>query len=172
MDDFEQSKIEFTGYYPGAIGQVTENHAVYYHKHWGFDVTFEAQVGSELSEFLREFRQDRDYFQIASLGGRFAGAIAIDGRSSKSEGARLRWFVVAEGLQGRGIGKALINKAIEHCRKAGHRKVFLWTFKGLDPARHLYEDAGFSLAEEHQVDQWGTRLLEQKFEMTFESECI
>jgi hypothetical protein len=43
------------GYFPGAVGKITELHAVYYHENWGFDISFETQVGRELSEFLRDF---------------------------------------------------------------------------------------------------------------------
>ena len=40
----------------------------------------------------------------------------------------------------------------------------LWTFKGLDAARHLYERHGFRLAEEYAGAQWGVNLVEQRFE--------
>jgi hypothetical protein len=41
--------------------------------------------------------------------------------------------------------------------------MFLWTFRGLETARHLYEAEGFFLAEEHDVEQWGNIITEQKF---------
>jgi hypothetical protein len=47
--------IKIHGYYPGVVGKITEIHAVYYHEHWGFDVSFETQVGRELSIFVSEF---------------------------------------------------------------------------------------------------------------------
>ena len=37
------------------------------------------------------------------------------------------------------------------------------TFKGLDAARHLYEAAGFKLAEESEGRQWGSVVVEQRF---------
>jgi GNAT superfamily N-acetyltransferase len=157
--------IRLTGYYPGVIGKITELHAVYYHENWGFDVSFETQVGRELSDFIRDFRRDRDGFWAAVMNGAFAGAAAIDGARTDSEGARLRWFIVDPEFHGRGLGGLLLNRAIEFCREAGHRKVFLWTFKGLNRARLLYERAGFRLAEEHTGRQWGGELLEQKFEL-------
>ena len=52
--------IEISGYYPGAVGKITEIHAVYYHENWGFDVSFETQVGRELSEFVSRFEEERD----------------------------------------------------------------------------------------------------------------
>jgi len=160
--------IRLTGYFPGVVGKITELHAVYYHENWGFDVSFETQVGRELSDFIRGFRRERDGFWAAVVNGTFAGSAAIDGSKAQSEGARLRWFIVDPGFQGRGLGSLLLNRAVGFCRDSGHRKVFLWTFKGLNRARLLYERAGFTLAEENAVEQWGGKIIEQKFELHLE----
>jgi GNAT superfamily N-acetyltransferase len=155
--------LDIVGYFPGVAGKIIELHAVYYHDNWGFDISFETQVGRELSEFLSRFDPATDGFWAALADGDFAGAVAIDG--SQTEGARLRWFIVRPDLQGTGIGTALIRAAVDFCRTVGHKKVFLWTFKGLDAARSLYERAGFILTEEHEVAQWGNIITEQKFEL-------
>jgi len=159
------SDVQLTGYYPGVLGRITELHAAYYHEHWGFDLSFEIQVAGELSEFMSRFHEEQDGLWIALSNNLFAGAVAIDGRLSKTEGARLRWFIMDPSLHGRGVGRKLIAKAVEFCRSVGHDKVFLWTFKGLDAARHLYEKEGFRLCERHEVNQWGQRIQEQKFEL-------
>jgi hypothetical protein len=52
---------------------------------------------------------------------------------------------------------------MDFCRQAGHRCVYLWTFEGLDAARHLYESQGFCLAEEKEDRTWGKPIKEQKF---------
>jgi GNAT superfamily N-acetyltransferase len=93
------------------------------------------------------------------------GAIAIDGANHDSQGAHLRWFIVAPENQGHGIGKILLKEAIEFCRKKKFGRVYLWTFSGLDPARHLYERSGFKLCEEHEGNQWGRTVTEQRFEL-------
>ncbi len=142
---------------------MTELHALYYFENWGFDISFESQVARELSEFMVRLDSSRDGFWAAFVNGAFAGAIAIDG--SSPEGARLRWFIVDPGFHGHGIGHKLLDAAVKFCRDAGHSQVYLWTFKGLDAARKLYESVGFHLAEEHWIDQWGSRILEQKFEL-------
>lgn len=152
-----------TGYFPGVVGKITELHAVYYYEHWGFDVTFETQVARELSELISDFHDERDGLWIAAVKSSFDGAIAIDGRLTRTEGARLRWFIVDPGSAGQGIGTALIKRSLEFCKEVGHKRVFLWTFEGLDAARQLYEKEGFRLTEEHEVDQWGRRIKEQKF---------
>ncbi|MEW6443656.1 MAG: GNAT family N-acetyltransferase [bacterium] len=159
------SRLELTGYRPGAIGRITELHAAYYHEHWGLDLSFEIQVASELAGFLEEFRAGRDGLWLAGVEGAFAGSVAVDGRGAGKEGARLRWLIVPPVLQGLGIGKTLVRQAVDFSCQAGHGKIYLWTFRGLDAARALYEANGFRIAEEHDVDQWGRRLTEQKFEL-------
>ncbi|MGB7921449.1 MAG: GNAT family N-acetyltransferase [Desulfobacterales bacterium] len=156
-------RLDFQGYAPGTIGRITEAHAVYYHAHWGFDASFEAQVARELSEFVSEFEEDRDGLWVAVTDGRFAGSIAIDGKRADAEGARLRWFIVVPAHQGKGIGNALIKEAVAFSRRRGYPSIFLWTFEGLTRARTLYEESGFRLVQEHALRQWGQSITEQKF---------
>ena len=160
------SNMEITGYFPGVIGKITELHAVYYNENWGFDASFEVQVGSELSDFISEYNEKRDGFWVGKIDGDFAGCVAIDGRQAESDGARLRWFIVTPRYHGKGFGGSLLREAVEFCREAGHKRVFLWTFDGLDAARTLYEREGFRLCEEHQVWQWGQKINEQMFNIT------
>jgi len=148
---------------PGVIGRITALHSLYYHAHWNFDLSFEIQVASELAAFMENFDQQRDYFRAAFLGDDFAGAVAVDGKDAKGEGARLRWFIVDPKFQGKGLGAALLKEAVSFCDRAGHPRMYLMTFSGLDAARRLYEKAGFVLAEEHAVGQWGNEICEQKF---------
>jgi GNAT superfamily N-acetyltransferase len=157
--------LTFTGYHPGVIGEVTRLHAVYYHEHWGFDVTFETDVAGSMAEFFTRFDPRTDYFGAARNGDRLAGAIALDAGLDRAQGVRLRWFIVDEPWQGRGLGRRLIGHALDFCRSAGHARVFLWTFAGLDPARRLYESHGFRLTEEHRVSQWGSTITEQRFDL-------
>ena len=159
------SSVELSAYIPGAIGRIAELHGTYYHKHWGFDLFFESKVAIELSEFLRRFDEARDGFWVASVGKKIVGAIAIDGVQHDSKGAHLRWFIVSEENQGQGIGKMLLEQAVEFCQKKKFGRVYLWTFAGLDPARHLYERFGFKLCEEHEGNQWGRTVTEQRFEL-------
>ncbi|MBT8332627.1 MAG: GNAT family N-acetyltransferase [Deltaproteobacteria bacterium] len=158
-------EVLIRGYYPGVVGKITELHAVYYHEHWEFDVSFETQVGRELSTFVSEFDADRDGLWVVTADGKFAGAVAIDGIHAMTEGARLRWFIVDPEFQGAGLGNRLIAQAVQFCKAKRYPKIFLWTFAGLDPARRLYERHDFRLCETHEADQWGQTIKEQKFEL-------
>ena len=157
------SEITIAGYVPGAIGRVAEMHATYYSQAWDFGVYFEAKVATELSEFLRRFDPARDGFWTANRSGRVEGSIAIDGACAKTEGAHLRWFILSDALRGLGVGNRLMQQAVGFCRELEYSRVFLWTFQGLDPARHLYEKFGFRLVQEIEGEQWGKRVLEQRY---------
>ena len=156
-----------TGYLPGALGRITELHGTYYDNHWGLGLYFEAKAATEMAELMLRFNpaQDGIWLATTAAGKEIIGSVLIDGKDAQGEGARLRWFILAEGYQGRGIGQQLLNMALDFCRQAGFRRVYLTTFAGLDAARHLYERAGFKLYEEVEDRHWGEPLLEQKFEL-------
>jgi GNAT superfamily N-acetyltransferase len=157
--------LQLIGYFPGAVGKITELHATYYYDKWDLDISFETQVGGELSEFMENFNEDRDGFWIAMVGEQFAGSIVIDGRESYLKGGRLRWFIVPPEYQGRGIGRILLRRGITFCKEMAYKKIYLWTFKGLDRACTLYQKEGFQLMEEIVVSQWGTVVTAQKYEL-------
>lgn len=166
MSADETSAVNLVGYRPGFLGRITEIHAIYYHQHWGFDLSFESQVASEMAEFLTRYDPERDLFKVALLGPMFAGSVVVDG-SAQTDAARLRWFIVEPNLRSRGIGSTLLENAKSFARQAGHKELYLWTFEGLERARRLYEQAGFSLEEEKAIDKWGGSIREQKYVLKF-----
>jgi GNAT superfamily N-acetyltransferase len=153
------------GYIPRAIGRMVELHATYYSEHWGFGLFFEGKVATELSEFLSRFDESRDGFWTLSKNDRVEGGIAIDGIKAMPEGAHLRWFILSQEMRGLGFGNRLMEEAISFCKKKDYNRVYLHTFEGLHPARHLYEKFGFKLIEQVEGTQWGTKVIEQKFEL-------
>ncbi|MGH6624839.1 MAG: GNAT family N-acetyltransferase, partial [Burkholderiaceae bacterium] len=66
--------------------------------------------------------------------------------------------------RGSGAGNALLSNAVKFCGDQGYGRVHLWTFRGLDAARHLYEKHGFHLTVERAGRQWGAEVFEQRFE--------
>ena len=151
------------GYKPGCIGRIAQLHAAYYGREWSFGLYFEAKVATELSEFLLRYDETRDGIWLATLDGAVEGAIVIDGVHAPDRGAHLRWFIVSDRLRGQGIGRRLLNRVVEFCTDQGYKQVYLWTFRGLDAARHLYEAAGFILTEARTGNSWGIAVTEQLF---------
>ena len=158
--------IEIKEYFPGMVGKIVQEHAVYYNQAWSMDHTFEAQVGAELSQCLARFDPERDGIWAALLEGRFAGSVAIVGTQ---EGARLRWFLVNPAFHGHGLGRLLLEHALKFCREREYEKVYLWTFRGLEAARRLYLGYGFAMSEENLVRQWGRELYEQRYDLNLNS---
>jgi GNAT superfamily N-acetyltransferase len=152
-----------TGYVPGAIGRIAEMHARYYSENWGFGPFFEAKVATELSGFFNRYDNRRDGFWTAAVQKRVQGSIVIDAIQADSDGAHLRWYIVSKHLHGQGVGGKLLAIAMDFCRERNYKQIYLWTFKGLEPARHLYEKNGFKLVHEQQGSQWGTTVTEQKY---------
>jgi GNAT superfamily N-acetyltransferase len=155
-----------TGHLPGALGRLVELHGVYYHQNWGFGLFFETKVAAEMAEFFRRFDETRDGFWTVCLNQRVEGGLTIDGIKGETEGAHLRWYIVSPEARGRGFGHRLMKEAVSFCKRRQYRKIFLWTFEGLTPARHLYEKFGFKLMEQAEGTQWGKKVMEQKFALT------
>lgn len=153
------------GYVPGVIGRVAQLHGTYYHEHWKFGLFFEAKVATELAEFLERYDDRRDGLWTVSARREIEGSIAVDGFHARNAGAHLRWFILSGALRGKGLGHQLMEAAVDFCRSCGYPRLFLWTFEGLNPARHLYEKFGFRLAEERQGARWGREVNEQRFEL-------
>ncbi|WP_455809128.1 bifunctional helix-turn-helix transcriptional regulator/GNAT family N-acetyltransferase [Pseudomonas koreensis] len=153
-----------SGYIPGVVGRVAEMHATFYARHSGFGQFFESQVATGVAEFVSRLTSPRNGLWAAVHQGTIVGSVAIDGEDLGGNIAHLRWFIVADGLRGAGVGKILLREAVAFCEQQNFEVIRLWTFKGLDAARRLYEEAGFFLAEEYLGEQWGSPIVEQRFE--------
>ncbi len=152
-----------TGYAPGLIGEIAGLHGAYYARETGFDVAFEAKVAEGLAEFAPRLGATVNQVWHARRGGAFVGSIAIDGEDLGGSIGHLRWFIVSDAVRGTGTGRAMLAEALAFCDRQAFTETHLWTFKGLDAARHLYEANGFLLAEEYWGDQWGKKVREQRF---------
>ena len=152
-----------TGYLPEIIGRVAMMHARYYSRETGFGAVFEAKVAGGMAQFIP--RLDHSCNQIWSVEdqGQILGSIAIDGEQLGENRGQLRWFIVDGALRGKGMGRQLMSKAVTFCDNQGFDETHLWTLKGLEAARALYEEQGFRLVDEYYGEQWGPRVLEQKY---------
>lgn len=158
------ARYEIGGYRPGALAAIVGLHVRYYGRHWNFGLPFETKVGAELAEFLARHDPESDLFLAAYADGEAVASVIVDRSDGGPRGAHLRWFIVAEEMQGKGLGADLLGRALAFCDGRGYERVWLTTFAGLDAARSLYERHGFTLTGEADVDQWSGGVLEQIFE--------
>ena len=152
-----------SGYLPGLVGRVAEMHAVFYSRHSGFGQFFESQVASGVAEFVGRLNEPYNHIWVAIQDNRIVGSIAIDGQDLGNNNAHLRWFILDDGCRGKGVGRRLLAEAVAFCDQIGFAETQLWTFKGLDAARQLYESFGFVLVHEEEGNQWGSTVIEQQF---------
>ncbi|MGE4527144.1 MAG: GNAT family N-acetyltransferase [Rhodospirillaceae bacterium] len=152
-----------TGYRPGLIGRIAEMHALHYARTAGFGQPFEAVVAAGLAAFSGRIGRPGNQIWLAMRGEEIVGTVSVDGEDLGPGIAHLRWFIVGDGLRGHGLGRDLLAAALRFADDHGFAETHLWTFRGLDAARHLYEAHGFALAEEKPGAQWGKEVMEQRF---------
>ncbi len=147
---------------PGDIGSIIKLHGEYYSRANGFDATFEPYVAVPLSEFVIRHKENERIW-IVEKGGEVRGSIAIVDAGNAS--AQLRWYIVSEELQGRGIGKRLIDAAIRFSKEQKYGKIILWTVDEQKAAIDIYRKNGFTLIEEKRHFLWGKELNEQCYQL-------
>ncbi len=144
------------------MGRIIELHGRYYGENWGLDLYFEVDVARGLCTLMHDLDAARDGAWFAQVDDRTVGAIFINGPRAVTEAARLRFFIVDPAYQGVGIGKKLMQAAMNFCREKGFARVRLTTFAGLDAAIHLYERHGFEMIEESGSDFSGNDSLQKR----------
>ncbi len=149
---------------PGAMAASSALQTQYYARDHGFGVFFETGRMQDIAEFLARYNADRDGVWVVVDSGRVLGTVVIDGGADDDPTcAQLRWFVMADALRGRGIGRRLMSAAMQFAQ-GRYARVRLGTFAGLDAARHLYEEFGFRKVQEGSTTTWGPEVLEQHWE--------
>jgi GNAT superfamily N-acetyltransferase len=146
---------------PGDAGYIVYRHGVLYEREYGLDQVFEKYVLAGLLAFLENPAGGEIW--MAECDNKIAGFIAVVGIDPQT--AQLRWFLLEPEFRGQGLGHRLMTTLIDFCRQQNYRHIFLWTFQGLDAARHLYERFGFRLTEEKPNNTWKNQLTEQRWDL-------
>jgi ribosomal protein S18 acetylase RimI-like enzyme len=144
-------KIE-TSYRPGCLGRMIALQAEVYNPIFGVGQTFEISRANDIAKFFNDYDSQRDGLFLAVLDGEIVGSIVIDGREQDDRGPELRWFALDPKARGYGMGKRLLQTALESCQTKGYERVHLITSPRLEVAIHLYEQAGFSFTGEFERD--------------------
>jgi ribosomal protein S18 acetylase RimI-like enzyme len=153
-----------TALLPGDVGLLISLHGRIYNEGCGYDHRFEGYVCKTFYDLFQNYSPEKDRFWFAEDNGRMVGAIAIVGHSA--EVAQLRWFILEPAYRGQGLGRQLMNEAMQYCRSKGYHQVFLYTTDEQKVAIHMYEQAGFRKIGESACHEWGKTLVEQRYEVT------
>jgi ribosomal protein S18 acetylase RimI-like enzyme len=149
---------------PGDVGGIVHLHGVVYAQEYGWDSTFEGYVAEGLARFALSHNPRNDRLWVAEANEEIVGSIGVVGHSARE--AQLRWFLVHPAWRGRGLGRRLLNEAVQFCRERRVRSVFLWTTSDLEAAAHLYQLAGFRRTEEKTHRAWGQTVTEERYDMS------
>lgn len=135
-----------------------------YEKEHGFtsDI-WKAYITEGVLDLVDQFDEQKDCIYILEYEQVPSGCAAIKHVDDLT--AKFRFFFVNYKVRGWGAGRILLDLALDFCKKKGYNHVFLWTFSTLHPARHLYKSKGFKITETQENNEWGTVILEERWEM-------
>lgn len=148
---------------PGDIGMIVHRHGVIYAKEFGYDERFEALVAKVVSGFIENFKPKRERAWIAERDGRFLGSVMVV--EKKKSTAQLRLLIVEPDARGMGIGRRLVDEVIRFAKKAGYKRLQLWTQSELTAARNIYRAAGFQIIGTEGHESFGKKLNAEVWEL-------
>ncbi|MFJ7911694.1 GNAT family N-acetyltransferase [Kitasatospora sp. NPDC096204] len=156
---------------PGDLGAVAALHGVLYTREYGMDATMEAYVAAGMAELVlacaREGGAAPGRLWVAELDGRVVGATGLTRAEERLGWGRLRWVILDPAARGRGLGRRLLETALDEARTRSYQGVLLWTVTGLDAAHHLYAKAGFKLTVSRAARKFGLDTVEQRMDLRF-----
>lgn len=147
---------------PGDIGWVISTHGRLYAEEYGWDIAFEAMVAEIAAKFVKEYDARREACWIAEKDGEPVGSVFLV--RAGDEVAKLRLLIVDPKGRGLGIGRRLVEECIGFARRAGYRRITLWTNSILAAARHIYVETGFEMTESAPHRSFGQDLIGETWE--------
>jgi DNA-binding MarR family transcriptional regulator/GNAT superfamily N-acetyltransferase len=144
---------------PGDYGWVISRHGALYAEEYGWDTGCEALIARIVGEYVENHDPAREAAWIAEVDGDPAGSVFCVRKDDTT--AQLRVLLVEPSARGLGIGSRLVDQCLQFARRAGYRRIVLWTNDVLVSARRIYEAAGFTLVEEEPHHSFGQDLVGQ-----------
>jgi GNAT superfamily N-acetyltransferase len=148
---------------PGDLGELIRIHGVGNARDYGFNEVHEAYCAKIAADFIVDPQPRRSRVWLAKHRGRVVGSVFIC--ECPDEVAQLRLLYVEAALRGLGLGRWLVETAVDYCRRAGFRTVFLWTVDGLERAQAIYQARGFRSSDGKDNEAWGRHARERRYEL-------
>lgn len=110
----------------------------------GVDLCFQ-QFDEELAGLPGDYAAPRGALLLATVDGRVAGCCGLRPLDTADypNAAEMKRLYVRDAFRGMGLGRQLVEAALDAARQAGYSSVLLDTLDDMEAARTLYEDLGF-----------------------------
>ena len=135
----------------GDLGRIISLHGEVYDTLPRFGLAFEAFVARTVAEYVLD-TGGLGRIWLAERDDRLVGCSAMVLRDEKL--GQLRWVLVDSSARGIGLGKDLVNRALNYARKSSCSRVFLETTDGLPESQQLYETIGFEVTSNAREELW------------------
>ncbi|MEP7030223.1 MAG: bifunctional helix-turn-helix transcriptional regulator/GNAT family N-acetyltransferase [Pseudolabrys sp.] len=148
----------------GDFGWIVSSHAKLYAQEYGWVDPFEGLCAGIVADFVNNYDSKYERCWIAELNGDNVGTIMLV-KDDKPGVARIRLLLIDPKGRGLGLGTRLVDECVRFARKAGYKKVTLWTHSILTAARHIYEKAGFTLTSSEKRKSWGKNVVAEYWDL-------
>jgi DNA-binding MarR family transcriptional regulator/GNAT superfamily N-acetyltransferase len=148
---------------PGDFGWIVKRHAELYAQEYGWTAPFEGVCAQIVANFVNTYDARRERCWIAEIDGENVGSIML-AKESESV-ARIRLLVVDPKARGLGLGARLTDECISFARRAGYKRITLWTHRVLSAARHIYQKAGFKLMRSERHRRFGRAVVSEHWDL-------
>ena len=147
----------------GDIGWIVHRQALLYAREYGWDQSYEILAAEILASLVKTFDPDREQSWIAEQDGAVVGSVFVV-RASDTV-AKLRLLYVEPAARGQRLGRRLVDECIAFARAKGYQKLTLWTNDVLLPARHIYQQAGFTCTGREPHHSFGHDLIGETWDL-------
>ena len=148
---------------PGDFGWIVKRNAEIYADEYGWTAPFEGVCSQIVADFVNKFDPKRERCWIAEMKGENVGSIML--AKDDDDTARIRLLLLDPKARGLGIGTRLVDECIRFARRAGYKKITLWTHSVLTAARHIYQKAGFRLMRTERHRSWGRPVVSEHWDL-------
>jgi len=148
---------------PGDLGWVVHRHGALYAREFGYDREFEGLVAGIVAHFVENYDARRERCWMAEREGRILGFVFLVKKSATV--AKLRLLLLEPEARGQGLGARLVDECVRFARRAGYRRITLWTQSHLGAARRLYEQAGFRRTLRKSHRSFGKKLVAETWDL-------